>query len=430
MKLYERGVATESIFEILEKNVRVPTITLGDIRAKLAACRTGEKGLLKLAARYGSEVLEAYFAELLNHTERSVRAEIQKWKDGEYSFTDYLDDDGVDPEPIPLKVKMTVKGDSLTVDFTGSSPQVKGSINSPLPFTVSCSGYAVRSIMQEDIPNTSGIFRPIRVIAPEGSILNPVMPAASGMRGVTGFRLSDALFGTLAQIVPEKVPAAGEGGNSLIIIGGYKKNRESFVMFDLVAGTWGARPSKDGNDGLTNPASVISNIPAELMELEYPVRLQQYSLTRDSGGAGRYRGGLAITREWLYLGDQQANLSTRTDRCDHPPYGLFGGKPGGPSQTILNPGTAQERMLAKKVTMGLNPGEVILHVQPGGGGWGDPLERDPTAVRRDVANEKVSVAKAKELYGVVIDTETLDLDEEATRKRRAQLRSEPTKKGR
>ncbi len=426
LKLYERGVETESIFQILEKNVRVPIMTLGDIRAKLAACRTGEKGMLELAARYGPEVLYAYFTELLNHSERSVRAEIRTWKDGEYSFTDYLDDDGVDPEAIPLEVKMTVQGDSLTVDFTGSSPQVNGSINSPLPFTVSCSGYAVRSIIQEDIPNTSGIFRPIRVIAPEGSILNPVMPAASGMRGVTGFRLCDALFGALAQVVPEKVPAAGEGGNSLIIIGGYRKNREPFVLFDLVAGTWGARPSKDGNDGLTNPASVIANIPAELMELEYPVQLQQYSLTRDSGGAGRYRGGLAITREWLYLGDQQATLSTRTDRCDHPPYGLFGGKPGGTSQTILNPGTPQEQVLGKKVTLGVNPGDVILHVQPGGGGWGDPLERDPAAVRRDVENEKVSVAKAEELYGVVIDSETLGLDGEATRKRRTQLRSKPT----
>ena len=226
---------------------------------------------------------------------------------------------------------MIVRGDSLTIDFSGSSPQVQGGINSPLPFTFSCCGYAVRSVMQADIPNTSGLFRPLHVIAPEGSILNPVMPAASSMRGVTGFRLADALFGTLAQIIPQRVPAAGEGGNSIIIIGGHNKEREPFVVFDIVGGTWGARPTKDGNDGLTNPATVIANIPAEVMELEYPVRLEQYSLTQDSGGAGKYRGGLAITRDWRYLGDQPANLSIRSDRRDHPPYGLFGGSPGAPS---------------------------------------------------------------------------------------------------
>ncbi|MBM3775617.1 MAG: hydantoinase B/oxoprolinase family protein, partial [Acidobacteria bacterium] len=242
LKLYERGVANEAIFQILEKNIRVPVQTLGDLRSNLAALRIGEKGMLAMAARYGAVALELYFAELLDYTETVVRSEIRGWPDGEYSFTDYLDDDGVGAGEIPIRVKITVHGDSLTVDFTGTSPQVRGGINSPLPFTISCCGYAVRSSMQADIPNTSGLFRPIRVIAPEASILNPVMPAASGMRGVVGFRLADALFGAMAQIVPHRIPAAGEGGNSLIIIGGYSRERNPFIMFDLIAGTWGARP--------------------------------------------------------------------------------------------------------------------------------------------------------------------------------------------
>jgi N-methylhydantoinase B len=421
LKLYDRGVPSEAIFHIIEKNVRVPVMTLGDIRAKLSACRTGEKGILELAERYGVDALEAYYAELQNYTETMVRAEIQTWPDGEYSFTDYLDDDGVDPDPIPIKIKMTVHGDSLTIDFTGTSPQVRGGINCPLPFTVSCCVYAVRSIMQADIPNTSGLFRPIHVIAPETSIVNPVMPAASGMRGVVGFRLSDALFGTLAQIVPHKVPAAGEGGNSLIIIGGYNRKREPFVMFDLMAGTWGARPTKDGNDGLTNPGSVISNIPAELMELEYPVRLEEYALIRDSGGAGKYRGGLAVAREWRFLGDQPANLSIRSDRRDYPPYGLFGGKPGASSWNIVNPETEKQRILRTKVTDSLRPGDVIRHVQSAGGGWGDPLERDPAAVREDVLDDKVSIAKAEELYEVVIDSQNMEVDVKATAEKRASL---------
>ena len=423
LKLYERDEPSEALFRLLEKNVRVPVMTLGDIRSNVAACRTGEKGLLHLAERYGAETLDRYYSKLLDYTETMVRDEIRKWPDGEYSFTDYLDDDGVDPDPIALQVKLIVRGDSLTVDFTGSSPQVRGGINSPLPFTVSCCGYAVRAVMRANIPNTSGLFRPLHVIAPEASILNPVMPAASSMRGVVGFRLSDALFGALAQVVPDVVPAAGEGGNSLIIIGGYNKQRVPSIMFDLVGGTWGARPDKDGNDGLTNPGSVISNIPAELMELEYSVRLEQYALAQDSGGAGKFRGGLAIVRDWRFLGDQPANLTIRSDRRAFPPYGLFGGQKGAPSWNIVNPGTKGERVLATKVTDRLNPGDVLRHIQPGGGGWGDPLDRDPAAVLRDVVNDKVSCQKAEELCGVVIDLKNREVLVQATQQKRAVLRA-------
>ena len=418
LKLYDAGTPSDAIFSILECNIRIPLQTLGDLRSNLAALRIGEKGVAALAKRYGADVLSRYFADLIDYTERLVRAEIRSWPDGEYSFTDYLDDDGVDAGEIPIKVTMTVDGDSLVVDFTGSSPQVQGAINSPISFTISCCGYAVRSSMQADIPNTYGIFRPIEVIAPEGSIVNPVMPAASSMRGVVGFRLSDALFGTLAGILPDRIPAAGEGGNSLVIIGGYSSERKPFIMFDLVAGTWGARPSKDGNDGLSNPGSILSNIPAELMELDYPVRVEQYSLVADSGGAGKYRGGLAVSRDWRYLGDQPATLSIRSDRREHPPYGLYGGGNGAPSLNIINQGTDQERILRTMVTDELRPGDVIRHVQPGGGGWGDPLERAPAAVERDVADDKVSVARAAELYGVVIDRESGGVDEKATQRLR------------
>ncbi len=424
LKLYDRGVPSEAIFQLLEKNIRVPVQTLGDLRSNLSALRTGEKGLLSLAERHGVDDLEMYFAELLDYTEAMVRAEIRSWPDGEYTFTDYLDDDGVDAGEIAIEVKMTVQDDCLTVDFTGTSPQVKGGINSPYAFTISCCGYAVRSIMQADIPNTSGLFRPIRIIAPAGTILNPVMPAASGMRGVVGFRLADALFGALAKIVPHKIPAAGEGGNSLIIIGGYNRERKPFIMFDLIAGTWGARPDKDGIDGLTNPGSVISNIPVELMELDYPVRVEQYALTKDTGGAGKYRGGLAIARDWRYVGDGPANLTIRSDRREHTPYGLYGGHNGAPSWNIVNPGAEEERTLRTMVTDTLQPGDVIRHIQPGAGGWGEPLERNIESVEQDVRNDKVSIAKAEELYGVVIDDEKLTVDRERTERERSARRSE------
>lgn len=350
-----------------------------------------------------------------------TRAELRTWPDGEYEFIDYLDDDGVDPEPVPIRVKVSLAGDSITIDFTGSSPQVRGGINSPYPFTVSCAGYAVRSIMRTAMPNTSGLFRPMQVIAPPGTILNPVMPAASGMRGVVGFRLIDAVMGALAQIKPDRVPAAGEGGNSMVVVGGYKRNREPFVMFDMIAGTWGARPDKDGNDGLTNPSAVVSNIPVELMELEYPVRVEQYAFKRDSGGAGKYRGGVAITRSWRYLGDTRVNLTVRSDRRQHPPYGLYGGQPGAPSINLINPGTAAERLLPTKFSTTLEPGDLFYHEQPGGGGWGNPLERTPEAVLNDVLDDKVSIQAAEEEYGIAVDPETRKINAAETQSLRARL---------
>jgi N-methylhydantoinase B len=413
LKLYDRGTPSEELFQILEKNVRVPAVVLGDIRANLAGLRTGEKGLIELAGRYGRRNLKAYLAELLDYSEKMVRAEIQHWPDGEYEFLDYMDDDGVTRDSIPINVKVTVRGDSLVVDFEGTSRQVRGALNSPLPFTKSATAYAVRSVMQSDIFHTSGIFRAIEIKAPVGSILNPVMPAASSMRGVTGFRLVDTLLGALAKIVPERVPAAGEGGASLVFIGGYREDGEAFVMSDVIAGTWGGRPNKDGNDGLTNPAAVMSNIPAELMELEYPVRLEQYALVPDTGGAGKFRGGLAIVRDWRFVGEE-ATVCTRSDRRKHRPYGLQGGFSGAPSSIeVISNGKVTVR--GTKDTFQIRRGDLIRHCTAGGGGWGNPLERDPQMVLKDVLYEKVLIASARELYGVVIDAETMHIDDEATR---------------
>ena len=420
LKLYERGVPNRTIFEMIEKNVRVPTMVLGDIRAKLSACNMAEQGMLKLAREYGTGTLRWYMDELLDYTERLVRAEIATWPDGTYRFMDHMDNDGGEDRPIPIVITLMVRGDELIADFTGTSPQVKGAINSPLSFTTSAVGYALHMAMGANIPNTSGLFRPLTVVAPEATIVNPVLPGACGMRGVTGFRVADAMFGALAQIVPGRIWAAGDGGNSLIILGGYDRRREPFVLFDLIAGTWGGRPRKDGNDGVSNPASVISNIPAELAELSYPVRLERYALIQDSGGAGRHRGGLAVARDWRFLGEE-ATLSIRSDRRKFPPYGLQGGRPGAPSWNILNP-DGEARVLETKPTLTLRQGDVIRHIQPGGGGFGDPLLRDPERVCADVRNEKVSVAKARELYGVVLGPATGAVDPAATARLREELR--------
>ncbi len=412
LKLYDRGRPNEAIFQMLEKNVRVPKLVLGDLHANLAALRTGERGFLELVETYGKEDLKFYLDALLDYTEELVRAEIRAWPDGEYEFEDYIDDDSVDPDSIPIHVKLTVEDDSIVADFHGSSPQVRGAINCPRPLTVSATGYAIRSVMQADIPHTSGLFRALEVIAPEASIVNPVMPAATNMRGVTGFRMADALLGALAQVVPDRTPAAGEGGNSLFIFSGYEGDGEAYILFDLVCGTWGARPNKDANDGLTNPGSVVSNIPAELLELEYPVQLEQYALVADTGGAGKYRGGLALVRDWRLLAEE-AIVSGRSDRRKHPPYGLQGGLPGSASMTIVNP-DGEAVVVPTKGTFEIRRGDLVRHQIAGGGGWGDALKRDPQKVWQDVLNEKVSLEKARELYGVAIDLETLRVDDEET----------------
>ena len=327
LKLYRRGEADASIFALVRANVRVPQMTIGDIQAQLAACHIGERAVHRLIRRYGLETFVACADDLIDYTERLVRAEIASWPDGSHTFTDYLDSDGVGGPRVKVQVTVTVKGDSLRADFTGTDPQVRGAINSTLSFTAAVVALCVRAVMQEEIPNTEGMFRPLEIVAPEGTLVNVVMPGASSMRGVTGFRMADTVFGALAGLLPDRVLAAGEGGNTLVILGGQREDRSPYVYYELLSGTWGARPDRDGNDGLCNPANVASNIPVEQAECEYPVRVQRYGLVCDSGGAGQYRGGLAIEREWQLL-DGEAHLAIRSDRREHLPYGLYGGEAG------------------------------------------------------------------------------------------------------
>ena len=268
LKLYHRGEPDEAIFTLLRANVRVPHMTVGDVRAQLSACHIGERAIHNLIRRYGLETFTACAADLIDYTERLVRTEIAGWPDSSHTFTDYMDSDGVGGPRVRLQVTVTVAGDTLTADFTGTDSQVRGAINNTLSFTASVVALCVRSVLREDIPNTAGIFKPLKIIAPAGTVVNGVMPAASSMRGITGFRLVDTIFGALAGLLPDRVLAAGEGGNTLVIIGGQRENRVPYVYYELMSGTWGARPDRDGNDGLCNPANVASNIPIEQAECE------------------------------------------------------------------------------------------------------------------------------------------------------------------
>ena len=301
----------------------------------------------------------------------------------------------------------------MTVSYEGSAPQVPAALNSTKSYTNSCTYLSVRCVLKGDIPNNAGVFRAIDVKAPDASIVNPKLPAAVAARALTGYRIVDAMFGALAQIVPDRVPAAGEGGNTVVCLGGYREDGSPFIIVDMICGAWGGRPDKDGIEAITNPSQNLSNTPVETMESQHPVRVEEYALVPDSCGAGEYRGGLGVARSYRLLADE-ASLQLRADRMKIRPYGLAGGNEAGPAVNEITTREGNHVSLPSKINRKMDRGELVRHVQPGGGGFGDPFMRDPQRVARDVWNTKISAGYAREHHGVVVDPDTGDLDEAAT----------------
>lgn len=415
MKLYDKGQPNKTLLKIIEKNVRLPDLVIGDLEAQFATCNIGEREFQKLAARYGTGPLNDYFDELIDYGERLTRAAIASWTNGDYHFEDVIDGDGFSDDPIRIKVRITVKGDHLYVDFAGSAPQVKGAINSTLSFVKSSTYLSVRCALDRDVPNNAGVYRCVTVTAPEGSILNPLMPAAVAARALTGYRVVDTVLGCLSQIAPTRIMAAGEGGNTVVALGGYDEDRQPFVLVDMINGAWGGRHNRDGVEGVTNPSQNMSNLPIETIEARYPVMMEEYSLRPDSCGAGKYRGGLGLTRQYRLLA-KEAMLQMRADRYVTAPYGLFGGGEGEKSRNILNPDHAREA-LPSKLTRQVQAGTVIRHEQAGAGGYGNPLERDLSLIARDLTDGKITRAFAERHYKAVFDDQDA-FDPVATLERR------------
>ena len=421
MKLYDRGELNETLWMLIEKNVRIPVQVFGDLRAQLAACTIAERQFLELIERYGVTDVKIYMTEIIDYAERLTRAAVLKLPDGEYEFEDWIDDDGIDiDQPIRLFVKITKHGDSMLVDWTGSSEQVKGAINNTLSFTKAASYTGIRSILPDGIPNNEGVFRVIEVTAPAGTIANNVMPAACAARGLTGFRMVDCIFGALAKMLPEKVCAASDGGNSGVSIGGYDVNRKPYIYVDFACGTWGGRPWGDGLQGNSNMFANMASQSVEVIEAEQPVEILAYEFLPDRAGAGKFRGGAPYFRDYRFT-EREAVLQVRSDRARFRPYGLYGGMPGQPSANYLNPQDNNQK-LTSKPTMIIQEGDVFRHELAGGGGWGDPLERDPADVLRDVRNELVSITSAKNDYGVIIDNELIKVDSNKTNALRKTMR--------
>lgn len=398
MKIYSKGVLNETLMSIIGKNVRLPELVFGDLESQFATCNLGERELLRLIERYGADELDSYFDDLIDYGEQLTRAAIRSWPDGEYRFEDFIDGDGFSADAIPIRVKLTVRGDHLDVDFTGSSPQVKGAINSTLSFVKSATYLSVRCALDAEVPNNAGVYRCITVTAPEGSILNPQMPAAVAARALTGYRVVD----------------------TVLAFGGWdKETREPFVLVDMINGAWGGRFNKDGVEGVTNPSQNMSNLPVETLEVRYPMMMDEYSLRPDSCGAGEFRGGLGLIRQYRLLA-KEAVLQIRADRHDHPPYGLFGGKPAAPCVNILDP-DGENIVLPAKITRTIGENVVVRHEQAGGGGYGDPLKRSLELIADDLSNGKISAAYACEFHGVVFGADGQSIDPARTAERRKEL---------
>lgn len=421
VKLYQRGEPNQAVFDILAANVRLPEMVIGDLKATVAACFYGEREFLKLVRRIGLASLEEQLRALLDYTERLTLAEIAALPRGTYEFEDWIDDDGLSSAPIRLRLALTVREGGIIADFTGSSPQVRGALNATESFTRACTYVALRSVFESDIPSNGGFMRPIRVVAPPGSVLNVRLPGACAARGLTGFRITDVVLGALAQAVPERVMAAPEGGNTFVTFGGYEPKRGPWVHCDLIFGAWGGSSCRPDGDAMALIASNCTNIPIEVIEATYPLRCEQYAFVPDTGGAGRSRGGLSIVRD-LRLLRGEAVLQVRADRQRFTPWPLLGGASGTRSWNFINPDSSPEPLPAKFTTT-LREGDMFRHVTGGAGGYGPPLSRDPAHVAEDVRNGKITPDYARKHYAVVTGSDGA-LDRDATEDLRAGANAE------
>lgn len=424
VKLAVEGKFNEALLEVLALNSRMPVQLRGDLRAQIAACQAGEKGMLALLEKHGIEKFKTFVGALHSYAERLTRAQVSEMPDGVYTNVDYIDGLGEDASTITFKVSVTIQGSNVTVDWTGTSPQVKGAINCPIATTNSVAYAALRCAIGVEVPNCEGFSRVLTIKAESGSIVHPVEPAACAARGVLAYRMFDVLHGAFAKIVPERMPALGEGGPSVISLSGYETGAR-WLITDGVLGSWGGKSDGDGADGISSPLGNMSNQPIELIEARLPLKIVRYGFVKDSGGAGEFRGGMAMLREYQLL-SETADLGLRSDRRKNLPSGLQGAMPGSPSLNVL--ATKDGRELLPVMPTGLTAiqrGDSLLHIAASAGGYGDPLKRAADKVQADVIDDRISAEYARDVYGVVLESSSFAVDASATSNLRARLADQP-----
>lgn len=374
--LLRGGEVVEDVMAMILANVRTPIEREGDLTAQIASNRTGARRLVDLSKKYGVAMVADYMGHLQDYAERMTREAIRQIPDGTYRFEDNMDDDGLSLDPVPIVVKLDVEGTQARIDFTGTAPQVDGSINAIYAITLSAVMYCFRVIVPFAVPSNHGTIRPLEVVAPEGSLLNARVPAAvCGGNVETSQRIVDVVLGALAQAIPDRIPAASYGTMSNLTVGGIDpRNGEPFAYYETTAGGMGARPTADGLDATHCHMTNSLNTPVEALEHAYPYHVRRYEIRRGSGGAGRFRGGDGIRREIAILAP--AEITVLSDRRRYSPYGLKGGSPGKTGRNVvmtLGPdGKYLEEEIPGKASMHIEAGTVISINTPGGGGYGTP----------------------------------------------------------
>ena len=401
VRLYRRGVLQTDIKRLLFANFRLPDYVWGDMEAQMASLSIGEKGLIELLERWGAETIGACVDALLDYSERLMRAGIRGIPNGRYRFADKLDDDGVSDNPVAIQVELTVEDDEICADFTGSSAQRAAPVNCSVSMTTAVVHYCLVAAIGSDIPVNEGCFRPVRIVAPKGSVINAVPPAPVVGRMATLHRTCDVVNGALAQALPERVPAAYYGMSTTTMFSGVGEDGGMpWVLFEIGVGGWGGSRFRDGLESCSAQIHNPANTPIEMVERLHPVRIERYALRGDSGGPGQHRGGMGLERDVRFLG-AKGLFTVLGDRMKFGPYGLEGGGDGAKTEITLNPDGAQARKLPSKITgVPLAAGDLMRIKTTGGGGWGDPRRRDRDAVRRDLALGKISAAAARDTYGL------------------------------
>jgi N-methylhydantoinase B len=414
VKLVKAGREDPELFGIIANQIRVPEKTLGDIRAQVSSLMVGTTRLDALFERYGRDVVEQAQRDLLDYSERRMRNGLAALPQTTVEAEDFIDDDGIGEEPIRVHVKLTFAGDRVTVDLTGSDPQAAGNTNSTIANTHAAVYYVMIAVVDPHMPPNSGCYRPIEVLTRKGSIVDPLPPGAVAARTNCSQKIVEATFKALSTLVPDRVTAGSHGQITTCGFGGTDpRTGQRFIYTDIQGGGNGARPTKDGADGQDSHLPRFMNTPIEAVESRFPVRIERYGFIPDSGGAGRYRGSLALVRDIRLLADH-VSFARYGDRHKIPPFGLFGGLPGAPGALLLNPDTPNERALKSKGLDTLREGDLVSLRLPGAGGYGDPAERDLELIERDLREGKISAAAAARDYGAVLDPASGQLDRAAT----------------
>lgn len=368
VKVIDAGDLNTGVFDLILANVRTSEEREGDLWAQIAANRIGIKRIQEYAHQYEISILFEAMDELISYTERIMRALISSIPDGEYSFTDFLDNNGINEDKIKIFVTITISGDTANVDFTGTDPQQFGSVNAVYPITLSAVYYVFRCLLEDSIPNNAGILRPLTIIAPKKSVVNAEYPApVAGGNVETSQRIVDVLLGALSHAIPDLIPAASQGTMNNLTIGGIDNHGKAFTYYETIAGGMGARPGANGIDAIHTHMTNTLNTPIEALEFSYPLQVQKYEIVTGSGGAGKNYGGNGVRREIRML--VQGTATWLTERRLFSPYGLMGGNPGLPGKNLLIRGSKVVD-IGGKGTRILYPGDVISIQTPGGGGFG------------------------------------------------------------